>query len=164
MIERKTPCLALVKAEPVEPEHEQAQPVAAGEPPAAVDAPAPGAPLAFSAPLQEPANLADRKAMFVVGAGGLMFTTLGAFSQSLWVMANARGPWVAVPLLAAVVCLAALILLAARCAYAAYVLPLPAMPSASLAFFRDVAGRGFREYADGVRGLTHAAVLRDVLH
>ncbi len=119
--------------------------------------------LAFFTPVFEQPTLADRKAMFILGASGLMATVLLFFSQSLQALARGAGRPATVALVAAVVCVVVLVLAAAFTAYAAYRLPLPAMPT-TLALFREVSVRDPDAYASAMYALTHRQAMRNILH
>ena len=123
--------------------------------------PSPGAVrFASFTPMNEQPGLADRKAMFVTGASGLMLSTalllvapLGQFVRP--------GTW---PLLvlALSVALACTIVLALHAAYRAYVLQAPDVPK-NLLFFRNIAAAGASDYAGRLEVLTPREVLLDVL-
>lgn len=123
--------------------------------------PSPGAArFAAFTPMNDQPGLADRKAMFVTGASGLMLSTalllvapLGQFVRP--------GAW---PLLvlSLSVGLACTVVLALHAAYRAYVLQAPDVPK-NLLFFRNIAAGGPADYAGRLENLTPRDVLLDVL-
>ena len=122
-----------------------------------------GARLAFFTPVFEQPTLADRKAMFILGASGLMMTVLLFFSQALQAVARQGGKPAAAVLVAALACVVALVLTAAVTAYVAYRLPLPPMPH-TLALFREVGARSLDEYLEAMHALTVRQAMRNILH
>ena len=123
--------------------------------------PSPGA-LRFAAftPMNDQPGLADRKAMFVTGASGLMLSTtlmlvapLGQFARPgfwpLLVLSTAIGLGIAA-------------VLAIHAAYRAYVLQPPDVP-ANLLFFRNVAAAPAGAYAERLAAASPRGALLDVL-
>ena len=129
-------------------------------PPAAVIGPAR---LAYFTPVHEQPTLADRKAMFILGASGLMLTVLLFFAHSLEDLVRAAGRPVSILLAALLLCVFVTVLLAAFTAYAAYRRGLPPMPP-TLAWFRNVAAETPDTYRHAMLSKDHPAALRDVLH
>lgn len=119
--------------------------------------------LGYFTPVHDQPILADRKAMFILGASSLMASVLLFFSQSLGTLAHSRGDAVGLVAVAALVGLGVLVLSAAAMAYYAYTRPVPPMPP-SFAWFRTIADTSRDEYELKVRALDHAAALRDILH
>ena len=119
--------------------------------------------LAYFTPVHEQPTLADRKAMFILAASGLMASVLLFFSHSLSVLARAGGTAASVLVLALLACVGALVVFAAVVVYYAYTRPLPPMPD-TLAFFRNVAARGAEEYRGQMLALDHPRALRGMLH
>ena len=119
--------------------------------------------LAYYTPVHDQPSLADRKAMFILAASGLILTVLLFFSHALEALLRGTGRGGAVALGTMLACVVVLVLAAALTAYVAYRLPLPPMPP-SLAFFRDVAARPAADYASEMLALDHRKALRDVLH
>ena len=122
-----------------------------------------GARLAYFTPVFEQPTLADRKAMFILGASGLMVTVLMFFSQSIQALAHRAGGSGTLALVVALACVVALVLTAAVTAYVAYRMPLPSMPT-TLALFREVSSRGPDDYVAAMHALTHRRAMRDMLH
>ena len=119
--------------------------------------------LAYFTPVHDQPSLADRKAMFILGASGLIVTVLLFFSQALGALLRESGRFGGVTLSALLGCVVVLVLAAALTAYVAYRRPLPPMPTTP-AFFRDVAARPAETYAAEMLALDHRTALRDVLH
>lgn len=119
--------------------------------------------LAYFTPVNEQPTLADRKAMFLLGASGLMASVLLFFSHSLSVLARSGGAFSSVIVLALLASVMALVVVAAVVAYYAYTRALPPMPD-TLAFFRNVAGRAASDYRAQMLALDHPAALRGMLH
>jgi pycsar effector protein len=119
--------------------------------------------LAYFTPVHEQPTLADRKAMFILAASGLIATVLLFFAHPFEAMVRSVGGVAGAALVALLLCVAALILVAAMTAYTAYRRPLPPMPP-TLAFFRDVAASPLEAYAAAVRTLDHRRAVRDMLH
>jgi len=119
--------------------------------------------LAYFTPVFEQPTLADRKAMFILGASGLLVTVLMFFAPPLQALAGFAGKPAGVVLMVAVLCVIALVLTAAVTAYLAYTRPLPAMPP-TLALFREVGGRDADAYVAAMYALDHRRAMRDMLH
>ena len=119
--------------------------------------------LAYFTPVHDQPILADRKAMFILGASGLMVSVLLFFSHPLGMLARAAGAAASLLVLALLACVGALVIVSAVVAYFAYTRPLPAMPD-TLALFRNVAARSPGQYRDQMLGLDHPAALRGMLH
>jgi len=119
--------------------------------------------LGYYTPVHDQPILADRKAMFILGASGLMASVLLFFSGPLGALVHERGTAAAVFVIADVTCVAALVLAAAVMAYYAYTRPVPAMPP-NFAWFRIIAQTSRDEYERQVRALDHPAALRAMLH
>ena len=118
--------------------------------------------IAYFAPLYEYAVLADRKASFLMSAGGLMLTVLGFFMTRVTHVLSAGG-WLAWSFGTILVAVAVLVIVAGVMAYVAFARLLPPTPP-SLAVFRDIARRSPEEYARDVRALSHAQAFTDMLH
>jgi hypothetical protein len=119
--------------------------------------------LAYFTPVHEQPTLADRKAMFILAASGLIATVLLFFGEALEEMVRSAGAAAAGALVLALLCVAGLVLASAVMAYTAYRRPLPPMPP-TLALFRDVAASPLETYAAALRGLDHRRAMRDMLH
>ena len=119
--------------------------------------------LAFFTPVFEQPTLADRKAMFILGASGLLVTVLIFFAPPLQSLARHSGRPVGLALMVAVLCVIALVLTAAVMAYVAYTRPLPPMPP-TLALFREVSARDADAYVAAMYALDHRRAMRDMLH
>ena len=119
--------------------------------------------LAYFTPVHEQPTLADRKAMFILGASGLMVSVLLFFSHSLDTMVRSTGGVARAAALLALFTVGALVLAAAVTAYFAYTRGLPPMP-ATFAWFRDVADTTLDDYARRMHALDHPAALREMLH
>ena len=119
--------------------------------------------LAYFTPVFEQPSLADRKAMFILGASGLLVTVLLFFSQSLQALAHASGRPGTLALGVAVFCVVALVLTAAFTAYTAYTKPLPPMPP-TLVLFREVSDKDADAYVRAMYDLDHRRAMRDMLH
>ena len=125
------------------------------------DSPSPGA-VRFAAftPMNEQPGLADRKAMFVIGAAGLLLSTtlflvapLGQFARP--------GFWAPLVLVLSLG-LASACVLALYAAYRAYVLAVPEV-AGNLLFFRNIAAGPASGYAERLADATPRQVLLDVL-
>jgi hypothetical protein len=119
--------------------------------------------LGYFTPVHDQPILADRKAMFILGASGLMVSVLLFFSGSLGTLVRGRGAGTGLAAAAAVCAVALLVLAAAVMAYYAYTRPVPAMPP-NFAWFRSIAGTSRDGYEHGMRALDHPAALRGILH
>ena len=111
-------------------------------------------------PMNEQPGLADRKAMFVTGASGLMLSTALMLVTPLGQFV--RPGWWPLLVLSLSVGLACTVVLALHAAYRAYILQAPDVPK-NLLFFRNVAAAGASQYADRLAALTPRDVLLDVL-
>lgn len=118
--------------------------------------------LAYFTPVHEQPTLADRKAMFILGASGLMVTVLLFFAHSLEELVRSAGRPASTVLAALLLCVFVTVLLAAFTAYAAYRRGLPPMPP-TLAWFRNVAAETPEAYRHAMLSKDHPAALRDVL-
>src|SRR4051794_31568801 len=125
------------------------------------DKPGPGA-MRFASftPMNDQPSLADRKATFVIGAGGLLLSTVLLFIMPLnqWVV---PGFWPGLILVLSF-CLACVMFLGIRIAYRCYTLPVPVRP-ANLLFFQNIAAGEHGAYAGALENVTEKTVLRDVL-
>ena len=119
--------------------------------------------LAYFTPVHEQPSLADRKAMFILAASGLMVSVLLFFSHSLNVLITARGGAARAAALVALAAVVGLVLTAAVTAYYSYTRSLPAMPH-TLAWFRNVAATPSADYSRQMRALDHPAAVRGMLH
>lgn len=129
--------------------------------PAADAPPGPGAVrFAGFTPMNDQPAFADRKAGFVIGAGGLLLSTALFFAMPLTQFAR-PGVWPAVTL-ALALGLAAALLTAVRTAYRCVVLAAPPRPG-NLLFVQNISAAGAGAYADAVRAATARSALRDVL-
>jgi hypothetical protein len=120
--------------------------------------------LAYFTPVREYPPLGDRKAVALLAAFGLMTTVLLVFAGRIGAMVE-RGwgsplAWLAGAILAALV---SLVMVGARYAFAALVLPIPPMPD-SLAFYPHIAALTADEYRRRVLALDHPRALRHMLH
>ena len=122
-----------------------------------------GARLAYFAPVHEQPTLADRKAMFILGASGLMVSVLLFFSHSLDTLVRSSSGVVSAAIYLALLCVGTLVLTAAVTAYYSYTRGLPAMPP-TFAWFRNVAQTSLADYSLRMLDLDHPAALRQVLH
>ena len=118
--------------------------------------------LAYFTPVHEQPTLADRKAMFILGASGLIVTVLLFFAHPLEGLIRSAGRPVSFALATLLLCIFVTVLLAAFTAYAAYRKALPPMPP-TLAWFRNVAGETAEAYARAMLAKDHPAALRDML-
>ena len=119
--------------------------------------------LAYFTPVFEQPTLADRKAMFILGASGLLVTVLMFFAPSLQTLARSASRPATLVLLASVGCVIALVLMAALTAYFAYTRPLPPMPP-TLALFREVSAKDPDAYVAAMHALDHRQAMREMLH
>jgi hypothetical protein len=119
--------------------------------------------LGYFTPVHDQPILADRKAMFILGASGLMASVLLFFANALGALIHTRGTAAVVFVIADLACVAVLLLAAAVMAYYAYTRPVPPMPP-SFAWFRTIAGTSRAEYEHQVRALDHPTALRGMLH
>lgn len=119
--------------------------------------------LAYFTPVHEQPTLADRKAMFILGASGLMVSVLLFFSHSLETLVRESGGAARMIVFVALAAVGALVLTAAVTAYFSYTRALPAMPH-TFAWFRNVAATSPADYADRMLALDHPAALREMLH
>jgi hypothetical protein len=119
--------------------------------------------LAYFTPVHDQPILADRKAMFILGASGLMVSVLLFFTQSIEKLANSGGAVESAGLLALLALVVVPVLVAAVNAYRAYIRPLPQMPD-TLAWFRAVAARAPEVYRTQILALDHPTALRGILH
>lgn len=120
--------------------------------------------LAYFTPVHEQPSLADRKAMFILAASGLLLTVLLFFSEPLERLVSGVGRPMNQAIVLLLVCVVAAVLIAARTAYSAYTCPLPPMPP-TLAFFRNVAAaESVEAYAAALAQRDHPSALRDMLH
>lgn len=119
--------------------------------------------LAYFTPVHEQPTLADRKAMFILGASGLMVSVQLFFSTSLERLVRESGSASRIAVFIALATVGALVLAAAGTAYFSYTRALPAMPH-TFAWFRNVAVTSATDYADRMLALDHPAALREMLH
>ena len=119
--------------------------------------------LAYFSELTDYPILADRKAAFILTTAGLLVTVLLFFLETI--AALLRGPNVVrgVVLSALLIGLLALLGVAARAAFASYVMLLPAMPR-SLAFFRHIATVSLERYTADMMAMDHPAAVEAMLH
>ena len=112
------------------------------------------------APMNDQPALADRKATFVIAAGGLLLSTtlllitpLGQYVRpEFW-------PSLTLGLAFALTCV---LLIGIRIAYRCYAMPVPVRPANPL-FFQNIAAGSMPNYADTLRAATDRDALRDVL-
>lgn len=124
-------------------------------------APSPGAArFAGFTPMNEQPGLADRKAMFVTGASGLMLST--ALMLVAPIGQFVRPGWWPLLVLSLSIALACTVVLALHAAYRAYILQAPDVPK-NLLFFRNIAAGPAGDYAGRLEALTPRDVLLDVL-
>jgi hypothetical protein len=114
--------------------------------------------------VHEQPSLADRKAMFILGASGLILTVLLFFAQSLErLVRGVEGP-AGMGIVVILLCVVAFVLAGARTAYSSYTRQLPPMPP-TMAFFRNVAAaESVEAYAEALARHDHPSALRDMLH
>ena len=141
--------------EPLDPLPGQGQP-------AVEEKPGPGA-MRFASftPMNEQPGLADRKATFVIGAGGLLLSTVLFFIMPLSQFVR-PGVW---PVLILVLSftLACVTFLGMRIAYRCYTLPVPVRPD-NLLFFQNIASvTSESAYGAKLQGVTEREALRSVL-
>lgn len=118
--------------------------------------------LAFFTPVHEQPTLADRKAMFILAASGLMASVLLFFSQSLHALITTGNAFLRVAAFLALVSVAVLVLTAAVTAYYSYTRSLPSMPP-TLAWFRNLAAVPLQTYSHQLRTLDHPAAVQNML-
>ena len=111
-------------------------------------------------PMNEQPSLADRKASFVMGAGGLMLSTLLFFVMPLQQFAR-PGLWPA-SILVVSLSVACLILLAVRIAFVAYTARVSVEPH-NLMFVENVGNGPFASYSQSIKRVTSDDVLHDQL-
>ena len=130
-------------------------------PAAAEDHPDPGA-LRFAGftPMNDQPGLADKKAGFVIGAGGLLLSTAMFLVMPLEQFVR-PGFWPALTLVLAIG-LAGVTLAAITLAYRCCMLVAPAA-AGNLLFVQNIAAGGPSDYAAALDGVTARGVLRDVL-
>jgi hypothetical protein len=119
--------------------------------------------LAYFTPVHEQPTLADRKAMFILGASGLMVSVLLFFSHSLYTLAQSGGAAARAAVFGALVAVGILVVIAAVIAYYSYTRSLPQMPP-TFAWFRNVGATTVDEYSRHMLALDHPAALREMLH
>ena len=132
-------------------------------PPASPAAVLGAARLAYFTPVHEQPTLADRKAMFILGASGLMVSVLLFFSHAIESLVLGHRGFAAAAVVVTVLSVAVLVLTAAVTAYYSYTRSLPAMPP-TLAWFRNVAETSLDDYSRRMHALDHPAALRGMLH
>ena len=118
--------------------------------------------LAYFTPVREYPPLADRKAVALLAADGLMATVLLVFSHRIAALILGRpspAGWLTAAILAT---LSSLVLIGAASAFAALTLPTPPMPD-SLAYYPHIAALAPEEYRRRVRALGHREALRAML-
>jgi hypothetical protein len=128
----------------------------------AEDRPGPGA-MKFAAftPMNEQPGLADRKATFVIGAGGLLLSTVLFFIMPLSQFMR-PGVW-PVLILALSFALACVTFLGMRVAYRCYTLPVPVRPDNFL-FFQNIAAVASEgAYGAKLQSVSERDALRSVL-
>jgi hypothetical protein len=111
-------------------------------------------------PMNDQPGLADRKATFVIGAGGLLLSTTMFLIMPLDQFVR-PGFWPALALVLAF-CLACVTLLGIRIAYRCYTLPVPAREANPL-FFQNIAGVSETDYGRSLDNATERDALRNVL-
>jgi hypothetical protein len=111
-------------------------------------------------PMCEQPGLADRKATFVIGAGGLLLSTTLFLITPLRQYVRPEF-WPALTLVLAFT-LACVTLAGVRIAYRCYTLPVPVRPANPL-FFQNIVADSLPAYAQSLRAATDRDVLRDVL-
>src|SRR3954470_2769392 len=141
--------------EPLDPLPGQADAAAAN-----ADKPSPGA-MRFASftPMNEQPALADRKATFVIGAGGLLLSTVLLFIMPLSQFVR-PGFWPGLILVLSF-SLAWVTFLGIRIAYRCYTMPVPVRP-ANLLFFQNIAAGEHGAYAGALENVSEKTVLRDV--
>jgi hypothetical protein len=111
-------------------------------------------------PMNEQPALADRKATFVIGAGGLLLSTVLLFIMPLSQFVR-PGFWPGLILVLSF-SLACVMFLGIRIAYRCYTLPVPVRP-ANLLFFQNIAAGEHAAYTTALEGATERNALHDVL-
>lgn len=119
--------------------------------------------LAYYTPTGELSPLAERKAVFLLGASGLIGTVMIFFLPRLAELIDSPSRVLSVTVILILPVLLVLLLAAAWFSYRAVTTGIPDMPD-SPAYFRHVAGRSLEEYERQVRRLTHPEALRAILH
>jgi hypothetical protein len=126
------------------------------------DRPSPGA-LKFASftPMNEQPGLADRKATFVIGAGGLLLSTVLFFIMPLNQFVR-PGFWPVMVLVLSFT-LACVTFLGMRIAYRCYTLPVPVRPD-NLLFFQNIAAATSESiYGSKLESVSEHDALRSVL-
>jgi hypothetical protein len=133
-----------------------------GQVPVDLDRPGPGAVrFASFTPMNEQPGLADRKATFVIGAGGLLLSTVLFFIMPLSQFVR-PGFW---PVLILVLSftLACVTFLGMRIAYRCYTLPVPVRPD-NMLFFQNIAAvASDGAYGTKLQNVSERDALRSVL-
>jgi hypothetical protein len=111
-------------------------------------------------PMNDQPALADRKATFVIGAGGLLLSTTLFLVMPLDQFLR-PGVWPALTLVLSFA-LGCLTLVAIRIAYRCYTMPVP-IPPDNLLFFQNIAAGPLAAYADTLEASTAWDALHDVL-
>jgi hypothetical protein len=111
-------------------------------------------------PMCDQPALADRKATFVIGAGGLLLSTAMFFAMPLGQFVR-PGFWPGATLVLAF-CVACVTLLGIRIAYRCYTMPVPARDANPL-FFQNIAAADAPGYAASLEAATERDALRNVL-
>ena len=130
--------------------------------PEAENKPSPGA-MKFAAftPMNEQPGLADRKATFVIGAGGLLLSTVLFFIMPLGQFVR-PGFW---PIMVLVLSftMACVTFLGMRIAYRCYTLPVPVRPD-NMLFFQNIAAVASESnYGSKLQSVSERDALRSVL-
>ena len=111
-------------------------------------------------PMNDQPALADRKATFVIGAGGLLLSTTLFLITPLGQYVR-PGFWPGLTLVLAF-CLSCITMLGIRIAYRCYTMPVPVRPTNPL-FFQNIAAGTMPSYAEALLAANDRDALRDVL-
>ena len=133
-----------------------------GQAPVDPDMPGPGAmKFASFTPMNEQPGMADRKATFVIGAGGLLLSTVLFFIMPLNQFVR-PGFWPVLILVLSFM-LACVTFLGMRIAYRCYTLPVPVRPD-NLLFFQNIAAAvSDGAYGSKLQSVSERDALRSVL-
>jgi hypothetical protein len=104
-------------------------------------------------PMNDQPGLADRKAMFVLAASGMLLSTLLFLAPKLHTLLKPQAT--SLLMLAAVLAVVTLVTLAGRCAYAAYSMAVQPASGGNVMFVQNVAGITLDQFEREVR--SHAA-------
>lgn len=122
----------------------------------------PYARLVHYTPVRQYPAVADGKATALLGAYGLILSTLLFFSRSLGELVKGPGLWQATAVIAILAPLLLLVLTGIWLALRTLTLPLPPPPS-SLAFFQRIAAGDLASYETAMQGVNHRQALRHLM-